>query len=298
MNSSPNILVTYKKSRYEQYVLDEADPDVIRLLAEDHLSVRSLKKSHRIHNESLENICTTLDQRGLTYDRVYRGDTNEIAHYDLIISVGGDGTVLDLSHRIENTPMLAINSDPGMSVGFFSAGTASEFPELIDNIVSGHIQPVKLRRFAIKINGTRCGFPVLNDVLVTNSNPAAVSNYLLKVGEHPFEQQTSSGIWISTAAGSTGAIRSAGGIVLPVDSENLQYLVREPYPPKSGGYRFLKGIQHLSDPIEVISRMREGRVFLDGPHASFAFTIGDLVSVDPGAPSLNIYSLQQTRRTA
>lgn len=298
MKPSPNILVTYKKSRYEQYVLDEADPDVIRLLAEDHLSVRSLAESHRIHNESLESICKNLDSRGLAYDRIYRGDVEDIDHYDLIISVGGDGTVLDLSHRVKNTPILAINSDPNMSVGFFSAGTADDFPLLIDNIMSGNTRPITLRRFAIKINGTQYGFPVLNDVLITNANPAAVSNYLLKVGEHPFEQQTSSGIWISTAAGSTGAIRSAGGFVLPVDSENLQYLVREPYPPKSGGYRFLKGIQHITDSLEVVSRMREGRVFLDGPHTSFPFTIGDLVSVDPGAPSLNIYGLQQTLRTA
>ncbi len=298
MKSSPKILVTYKKSRYEQYVLDEADPDVIRLLAEDHLSVRSLTDSHRIHNESLETICDALDDRGLDYDRVYRGDVENIDPYDLIISVGGDGTVLDLSHRIQNTPMLAINSDPAMSVGFFSAGAAEDFATLIDNILANNIRPVTLRRFSIRINGIQCGFPVLNDVLVTNANPAAVSNYLLKVGDHPFEQQTSSGIWLSTAAGSTGAIRSAGGIVLPVDSENLQYLVREPYPPKSGGYRFLKGIQHLTDRIEVISRMREGRVFLDGPHTSFPFTIGDLVSVDTSAPSLNIYGLQQTRRTA
>ncbi len=298
MKPSPKILVTYKKSRYEQYVLDEADADVIRLLAEDHLSVRSLADSHRIHNESLESICKALDDRGLIYDRVFRGDVENIDNYDLIISVGGDGTVLDLSHRIQNTPMLAINSDPGMSVGFFSAGTAENFPFLIDDIVFGNARPVTLKRFAIKINGVQCGFPVLNDVLVTNANPAAVSNYLLKVGEHPFEPQMSSGIWLSTAAGSTGAIRSAGGFVLPVDSENLQYLVREPYPPKSGGYRFLKGIQHIADPIEVISRMREGRVFLDGPHTSFEFTLGDLVSVDPSAPSLNIYGLQQTRRTA
>lgn len=298
MKTSPKILVTYKKSRYEQYVVDEADPDVIRLLSENHVSVRSLLDSHRIHNQSLEKICQDLDARNLHYDRIFRGDVQHIADYDLIISVGGDGTVLDLSHRIEHTPMLAINSDPEGSVGFFSAGTARDFPALIDDILANKIQPVQLRRFSIQINGQRCGFPVLNDVLVTNANPAAVSNYLLKVGEHPFEQQTSSGIWISTPAGSTGAIRSAGGYVLPFDSENLQYLVREPYPPKKGGYRFLKGIQPLTEPLEVISRMRDGRVFLDGPHTSFPFTIGDLVSVDPNAPSLPIYGLQEIRRTA
>src|SRR5690606_33190074 len=100
MKTSPKILVTYKKSRYEQYVVDEADPDVIRLLAENHVSVRSLLDSHRIHNQSLEKICQDLDARNLHYERIFRGDVQHIADYDLIISVGGDGTVLDLSHRI------------------------------------------------------------------------------------------------------------------------------------------------------------------------------------------------------
>ncbi|MBA2663488.1 MAG: NAD(+)/NADH kinase [Bradymonadaceae bacterium] len=298
MNSSPKILVVYKKSRYEQYVIDEADPTVMRLIEKDHVSVHSLLASHKTHRESLESIIAQLNTLGLRYDCIYRGDVVDTSPYDLIVAVGGDGTVLDLSHRVNDAPMLAINSDPKVSVGYFTAGTAKDFARLLDDTLLGRWEPVALHRFAIKINGQRCGFPVLNDVLVTHANPAAVSHYLLKVGNHSFEEQKSSGIWIATPAGSTGAIRSAGGYVLPYNSDNLQYLVREPYPPKVGGYRFLKGIQPFSEPFEVISRMRDGRLFLDGPHSFYPFTIGDVVSVDPNAQPLQLYGIKEERRTA
>lgn len=298
MKNKPHILVAHKKSRYEHYVLEEHNRRVEELVKVSDLSVDSLLHSHEVHNASLEAITACLDARGLSYDKLYRGDVEDMSGYDLIIPVGGDGTVLDLSHGIEETPVLAINSDPDVSVGYFTAGKADDFPELLEMTLAGSWQPQKLRRFCVRINQEIVGPPVLNDILLAHVNPAAVSHYLLRVGNHPMEEQKSSGIWVATPAGSTAAVRSAGGYVMPMGSETYQYLVREPYPPKTGGYRYLKGIQPFDEVFEVISKMREGRVFLDGPHLSFPFDIGDRVSIDPGAPRLNIYGVEEERRTA
>ena len=91
-------------------------------------------------------------------------------------------------------------------------------------------------------------------------------------------------------------IRSAGGYVLPLDSERLQYLVREPYRLPDRAYRFLKGIRPLDETLRVISQMHEGRVFVDGPHIGYPFTVGDRVEIDGGAPPLQIYGLSEQRR--
>ena len=55
--------------------------------------------------------------------------------------------------------------------------------------------------------------------------PAAMTSYTLDIGSVS-EPQRSSGLWIATAAGSTAAIRAAGGCILPLRSRKLQYLVR------------------------------------------------------------------------
>ncbi|MFU8804869.1 MAG: NAD(+)/NADH kinase [Bradymonadaceae bacterium] len=298
MKTHPHILVAHKKSRYEHYVLEDQDQSVEGLVEACHISVESLLISHETHIESVERITGTLNSHGLSYDTIYRGDVTTVEGYDLIISIGGDGTVLDLSHGIEETPILGINSDPDVSVGYFTAGTARDFPRLLDMTLKKTWQPQELRRFFVRINDEIVGPPVLNDALIAHLNPAAVSHYLLQVGNHPPEEQKSSGIWVATPAGSTAAIRSAGGHVMPIGSETYQYLVREPYPPKVGGYRFLKGIQPFDDVFEVVSKMREGRVFLDGPHLMFPFGIGDTVSIDPAAPLLRIYGVEEERRTA
>jgi NAD+ kinase len=296
--SDLKILVAFKKSRYEQFVLEERDPNVEELIAARHLSVERLKTSHRAHRTSLDHLIARLDSRGLPFDLEYRGDVTDLSGYDLVIAVGGDGTVLDLSHRAGSTPLLSINSDPDSSVGYFSAGSASDIDRLLDRILMHGWEPAHLRRFHIRLDGHLMGPPVLNDILISHANPAAVSSYSLKVGSHPAEAQKSSGIWVSTPAGSTAAVRSAGGFVLPYGSENIQYVVREPYPPAEGGYRFLKGIHPFDEHFEVISRMREGMVFLDGPHLSFPFPLGCTLVLEPDAPDLAIYGLQEERRTA
>ncbi|TXD38614.1 hypothetical protein FRC98_06955 [Lujinxingia vulgaris] len=298
MSTDVRLLVAYKKSRYEQYVLDQGDQAVAHLIDEGHVSVARLRASHRAHQQSLETILEHLSARGIDFEARYRGDVTDTSGFDLIIAVGGDGTVLDLSHRIDQTPMLAINSDPSASVGYFCAGFAADFPRLLDRTLTGGWEPTRLRRFYVCLNGEQVGPPVLNDVLITHANPAAVSTYLLKVGNHPIEGQKSSGIWFSTPAGSTAAIRSAGGYVLPFRSQSFQYLVREPYPPAQGGYRFLKGLVPIHEPFEVVSRMREGRIFLDGPHLALEFGVGATLTIDPDAPPLKIYGLEEDRRTA
>lgn len=298
MTSPPRILVAHKKSRYEKFVLHGSDARITALVEEDHVSVHNLESSHRAHSRSLEELVGYLDQSGIAYDLKYRGDVEGTADYDLVIAVGGDGTVLDLSHRIDGTPIVAINSDPETSIGYFTAGTAFDFPRIIEEILDDGIDPIELGRFHVLVDGVRTGPAVLNDILVSHHNPAAVSTYLLKVGAHPAESQKSSGLWVSTPAGSTAAIRSAGGLVLPFDSENLQYLVREPCPPREGGYRFLKGIQPADEHFEIISQMQEGMLFIDGPHLAFDFPIGASLTIDTDAPPLAIHGLQVERRTA
>ena len=113
-------------------------------------------------------------------------------------------------------------------------------------------------------------YPItLNDLLVAHANPAAMTSYTLDIGSVS-EPQRSSGLWIATAAGSTAAIRAAGGRILPLRSRKLQYLVREPYNGGRCRYRLRKGIVGPETLLTVISKTRRGRLFIDGPHLRFS----------------------------
>lgn len=295
MSSGPKILVAHKESRYEQY--QELDDDALQRLIDDHhISVGNLLESHERHNASLDDVVRTLDEIGCDFDVVRRADVTKVGDVDLVISVGGDGTVLDISHKLDDQPLLAINSDPVRSVGYFCAGEAGDTGHLLDQIFDDGWQPMSLMRFCLQMNGERTGYPILNDILIAHANPAAVTSYLLEVDGQEPEAQKSSGIWVSTPAGSTAAIRSAGGYVLPLESRDFQYLVREPCPPPSKSFRHVKGIRDVNEPFGVISRMREGRVYLDGPHRSLPFRVGDTVSLDGDAPPLRIFGLEGKHR--
>ncbi len=290
------ILVAYKHSTYERYQA-RTDVSLQALVDGGHVSVDRLVHAHEVHYRSLDAVKDHLEGRDdVDFEAVHRADASGASSYDLVVSVGGDGTVLDLSHKVDDTPILAVNSDPGRSIGYFCAGTADEFPDLLTRTLARQWEPKCLRRFGVCLNGERVGVRVLNDILVCHGNPAAVSSYVLTVGESEPEPQKSSGVWISTAAGSTAAIRSAGGYVLPLESSKIQYLVREPCPPTVGVYRHLKGIRDPNDPLTIVSRMPEGRIYLDGPHEGYDFSVGDVLTLDPDVEPLRIYGLDDKYR--
>lgn len=289
------VLVAHKKSRLEMF-RDGQNEEALALVERNDPSVASVLPSHERHVASLERVVETLTRRGLDHAVMSRSDVLNADGFDLVVAVGGDGTVLDLSHRIGETPLLGINSDPVKSVGYFCAADAASFEALLDRIVSDGWRPVRLMRYFVAINGQTTRWPILNDVLVAHANPAAVTSVLMQVGETEPEPQRSSGIWISTAAGSTAAIRSAGGYIMPLESRDIQYLVREPCPPIVGAYRHVKGIRSMQDRFEITSRMEEGQVYLDGPHVTVPFRIGDVLSLDGSAPDFCVYGVDQKER--
>ena len=93
---------------------------------------------------------------------------------------------------------------------------------------------------------------VLNEALFCHASPAATSRYMLRLLKGAAgtraeqvvdeEEQKSSGLWVGPAAGSTAAQRSAGGAVLPLTSQKIQFVVREPYVGADARTRMTVGL--------------------------------------------------------
>ncbi len=259
------------------------------------------KDSARVHREALKNILHFLSGQPVRLRASDRVDKAAIARSDLLISVGGDGTFLELARaagvsgmdatRRLGAPagsqwMLGVNSDPARSVGSFCPVSAASFARFFEQARIGRRKILPLYRMAVVLNGRRIPIPVLNDLLITDQRPAAMSRYRLEIGRYG-EEQRSSGLWIATAAGSTGAVRSAGGRILPRGSRQIQYRPRELYRHGPVALPQLTGtVLAAGKTIRVGSLMRNGLLCFDGDHLQFPFRYGDRIEVVGGQSPL------------
>ncbi|MCS6901407.1 MAG: hypothetical protein RMJ98_17295, partial [Myxococcales bacterium] len=99
-------------------------------------------------------------------------------------------------------------------------------------------------------------------------------------------------------AGSTAALRSAGGEVLPLDSEDLQFVVREPYIPEEGPYRMTRRVLPPGRVLRVRSKMYDGVLFLDGTGRRYTVQLGDRIEFRQSEEPLLLLGLTADRRRA
>jgi len=189
-----------------------------------------------------------------------------------MVAVGGDGTVLSAAHFLDHgtIPLLGINSDPNVrledvvvkkkssderrSHGALCMCTALDMEDQLVNVVYGGGILHNRTRIRCKVKSTFSEtllVPALNDMLLANPSPAAVSRFRMgwlklvpegapsetygtvtRFGGKAYDVSNSlnvwsSGMWVCTATGSTAAMAAAGGKPMSVDSDQLQYLIRE-----------------------------------------------------------------------
>lgn len=270
------VLVVYKKSAWQTNVKERRHPRYLELVRTGHESIARLEAAHRAHQETLEETKRALDGLGVRSVFRFRGDEGLVEEFDLVVTVGGDGTLLWAARWVgSELPVVALNSAPGDSVGHFCAGKKGRVKETLARALAGTLPAFQLTRMSVTLDGEAVTRRVLNDILFAHASPAATTRYLVRVDDGKkaiVEEHKSSGLWVGPSAGSTAAQRSAGGEVLPAESERIQYVVREPYVPDDGSGKHLRaprlrvGTVPRGGSIQIISKVREGRVFVDGPH--------------------------------
>lgn len=274
----PRVLVVYKKDAYQQYIQEQQDAHLIRLLEKRQPDVVDMQKAHAIHEESLESIVYTLRHLPVELDLAYRADLKVIRKYQLVISVGGDGTFLHAARSIHRTPILGVNSDPSRSEAVFCAANRHNFNRLCRLALAGKLPELKLYRLVLRLNGQRLPQRVLNDVLVVHDDPATMSRYRLCIGSRK-ESQKSSGLWVSTAAGSSSAVWAAGGARLKWGTQQFQYRPRELYRGRLSRARLNGGILSPKACVRLTWLMRKGSAFIDGPHVKVPLRFADELEI-------------------
>lgn len=291
VSSAPEILVVRKTTNFEwygSYIREQVERG--RMPSED---ISRLKLAHDEHYASLERLRNALTAASLPYDELSRESPWPTQRrYRYIFTVGGDGTLLTSSHHVDqDTVIIGVRSST-TSVGWLCGVQFAAIDEVVEQLKSGTLPIVNVARMQAEVERVATGQilrtqPVLNDLLFCNANPAATTRYRLQVGKE-LEGQKSSGIWVSTATGSTAAIHAAGGQTMQPLSRDFQYYVREVMRIGAPKYR-LTGAVFDPDaaPLAIENRNEDGILALDGQHGVIELALGDRVRILRG-PDLRI----------
>ncbi len=268
--------------------------ETARLAQAGQTSARQLAAAAQTHEQTLAAVVGALAERGIACRQVQvealgAPARRAIAAARLVVSVGGDGTLLTASHWVRDGLLLGVNSAPLDSVGFFSLATLGTFAAVLDRIRQGEMRPVAVPRLAVAVDGQQLPEPVLNDILVVHQHPAATSRYRLQLAARE-EEHRSSGLWIAGAAGSTAGIASAGGRRLPLLSRRFQFRARELYRAPGRTYGLASGFVAPEEALLVESRMENGWLFLDGARTSYRFPFGAKAEVRLAPAPLRLFA--------
>ena len=287
MKSKPKILLLYKNSTYADYFLSHQE----RLSKlRGHFNAEEIKrfrKTHETHFGALHDVEDVLKRKGLKYTKTCRGTSVNYHRYDFIITLGGDGTFLEAARNIKKQMIWGVNSDPIWSVGRFCSGNPKNFEEMLGCILKGKSNSKIFHRLQVVFNNDVQSMYALNDILVCHQNPAAMSRYHLKIAGVK-EDQKSSGVWVATAAGSSGAIYSSGGKVLLEQSPLIQYRPRELYIGSGVSYKLKGAVLKPKQNLSITSLMREGVVFIDGSHVCLPFSFGTTLKINKSSHPLRV----------
>ncbi|XP_004488989.1 NADH kinase isoform X2 [Cicer arietinum] len=269
-----------------------------------------LNNRHKVHHDSINFCQEILRKKSVEWKAVLRNNLTEpINDVDLVVTIGGDGTLLQASHLMDDKiPVLGVNSDPTRideveqfsgefdatrSTGHLCAATVENFEQVLDDILEGQIISSELTRIMISVNALRLSTYALNDILVAHPCPASLSRFSFRItkDDRPCSRLVncrSSGLRVSTAAGSTAAMHSAGGFPMPILSRELQYMVREPISPMAVS-DFTHGLIKHDQKMSATWTCRKGVIYIDGSHINFTIQDGDIVEISSQAPSLKVF---------
>ncbi|MEY3218649.1 MAG: hypothetical protein RIT27_6 [Pseudomonadota bacterium] len=207
----------------------------------------------------------------------------------LILVIGQDGLVANTAKYVHQLPIIAINPDPPRYDGVLLPFNAQNFLQIVEKVLNNHYQ-IKMVHLAEAVLNDGQRLLAFNDLFIGVSSHTS-ARYKISFLEKQ-ENQSSSGIIVSTKMGSTGWLSSVFNMVnalhktkRPLTSsfkENeLMFVVREPFQSKTSQTHLTAGILKHSNRLIIESFMpTNGVIFSDGIESDFlTFNAGSIATI-------------------
>ena len=282
------IVLIKRKTRLEELVARHNTVEQARFYVE-HLGsdFDDYVEEDARYREALRQVGEVLSALG----RLQVVDREHVPNYifgqgDTVVAVGQDGLVANTLKYLDGQPLIGVNPDPRRWDGVLLPFTVKDMKLLLPEVFAGK-RPVKSVSMAkASLNDGQVLYGV-NDLFIGQRTHVS-SRYHLQCGKTA-EEQSSSGIIISTGLGATGWLKSivagARGVMAtldgeysspvgfqppPWDADYLQFTVREPFQSRSSAASVVFGRISAKRPMRITSHMPEnGVIFSDGIESDF-----------------------------
>lgn len=269
-------------------------------LKQNGVSFREYEQADAEYRRGLELLARQLP-RDLKQQFIDRDllPTYQFGDHDLVVTVGPDGLVINVAKYLREQPILAVNPDPQRIDGVMIPFQVSELGRQIERVRRGEarIRPVSMAQATLNDGQT---LYAVNDLFIGPRSHGSARYELAFGGQR--ERQSSSGIIVSTGAGCTGWMRSVvtgawriaqefGGSEEPVpdtsvfalgwESEELWFMVREPFTSKTAQANMVIGRLWAGHTLEITSQMPDyGVIFSDGIESDYlTFNSGAIATI-------------------
>lgn len=144
--------------------------------------------------------------------------------YDLLISIGGDGTILRAITFVRDLaiPIIGINTG---RLGFLSTIQTNQIKEAINHILKGNYNISERTLLSVQTNPENKDIGVLNfalnEIAVSRKNTTSMITVRTHLNKEYLTSYWADGLIISTPTGSTGYSLSCGGPVITPDTDSL-----------------------------------------------------------------------------
>lgn len=220
---------------------------------------------------------------------ITNSESISLSEFDMLIAVGGDGTMLRSGHLCAplDIPLLGINAG---RFGFLVEVGEDEWKQCLPRLLSGEYrieERMMLRAEFIQHGKPQYEWDVINEVVVSRGQFVRPIEVRLTMDESYLTSYVADGLIASTATGSTAYALAAGGPILPPDLRNILLI---PIAPHLSLDRAVILAEGASVCIEVRSR-HETVVSVDGQDP-IVMNNEDRVKVSANQKSLKMVRFQ------
>ncbi|HEY3393930.1 MAG TPA: hypothetical protein VGK58_14555 [Lacipirellulaceae bacterium] len=264
--------------------LDKEQEQVVMAAAMDLAEESEYESEDEAYQRSVGRLMKELDL-GYPLKKV---DRTFVPNFDfgrcvLVVVTGPDGLVANTAKYVGELPIVAVNPDPARNDGVLLPFEIGDARKAVRRVLD---ERVKTREITLAEVNTNDGQRMLafNDFFVGCSSHVS-ARYTIEAESH-IESQSSSGVLVSTGAGSTGWLSSLFNMTAgfcrfagraepePVrmswEDRRLMWAVREPFRSKHSSADLVAGILEEANELVIGSQMpTSGVIFSDGIEADF-----------------------------
>ena len=155
-------------------------------------------------------------------------DKTIIKRSDLIVSIGGDGTLLSSARNFgcHGVPVLGINLG---SLGFLTDIPPADLTFELKKIINGKYVKDKRIFLEAKIEGRKEKFKALNEIVLHSGSIAQLIEYDLFIDNEFVYRQKADGLIVSTSTGSTAYSLSGNGPIISPEVKAITLLPMFPH---------------------------------------------------------------------